>query len=82
MPGVGRLLSGRGGEFVSDGAGYPASVRGRAASDGFHPHRSVPHPPAGGPAVTHALHRHGQHAHGQQKPPLGSGVFCIDEGWK
>lgn len=73
MPGVGRLLSGRRGELVSDGAGHPASLRGHPAPDGLHPHRSVPHPPAGGPAATHTLQRHGQHTHDQQEPPLGSG---------
>lgn len=73
VSGVGRLLSGRRGESLPDGVGHPASVRGHPAPDGLHPHRSVPDPPAGGPAVTHALQRHGQHSHGQQKPPLGSG---------
>lgn len=73
VSGVGRLLPGRGGEFVSDWARHPASLRGRPAPDGLHPHRSVPNPAAGGPAGTHTLHRHGQHTHGQQEPPLGSG---------
>lgn len=73
MPGVGRLLPGWRGELIPDGSGHPASVRGSPAADGLHPHRAVPHAPAGGPAVAHALQRHGQHAHDQQEPPLGSG---------
>lgn len=78
MSRVGCLLSGRGGEFVPHGAGDLTSVRGRSATDGLHPHRPVPHSPAGRPARTYALHRHGQHTHDKREPPLGTGEALSD----
>lgn len=73
VPGVGRLLPGWRGESVPDRTRHPTPVRGHPAADGLHPHRPVPDAPAGGPAVAHALRRHGQHPHDQQEPTLGAG---------
>lgn len=79
MPGVGRVLPGRRGEPVPDRPGDPAPLPGRPAADGLHPHRPVPHASPRRPAASHAVRRHGQHAHDQPEPPLGSGPLRLPQ---